>query len=296
MAAGEAEVDLEALEVRFAGRAVPFELDAERRHRLLNGLDDIALTLQKADEIAAYEATRERPAPSRLRSVAGPQSSCPTIALLPGDGIGPEVAAAAVEVLNAVATDLDLRGAPGRRRRHRRARHRRSPTRRSRPARRPTRSCSAPSAARSGTRTSPARSRPEQGLFGLRADLGLYANLRPIRPLPRALRRVAAQARADRGRRHADRARAHRRPLLRRARHASDDRAFDTMVYTRRRRSSGSSARRSRPREVARDERRQGQRARHLAGCGARSSPASTPRSSRTSSSSTCSSTRARCS
>ena len=52
MEAGEAEVDLEALEVRFAGRAVPFELDADRRHRLLNGLDDIALTLQKADDIA----------------------------------------------------------------------------------------------------------------------------------------------------------------------------------------------------------------------------------------------------
>ena len=65
MEAGEGEVDLEALEVRFAGRAVPFELDAERRHRLLNGLDDIALTLQKADDIAAYEAERERPGPSR---------------------------------------------------------------------------------------------------------------------------------------------------------------------------------------------------------------------------------------
>src|ERR671933_328769 len=31
----------------------------------------------------------------------------PTIALLPGDGIGPEVAAAAVKVLNAVSPDLD---------------------------------------------------------------------------------------------------------------------------------------------------------------------------------------------
>ena len=47
MAAGEAEVDLEALEVRFDGRAVPFSLDAERRRRLLEGLDDIALTLQQ---------------------------------------------------------------------------------------------------------------------------------------------------------------------------------------------------------------------------------------------------------
>ena len=66
MEAGEAEVDLEALEVRFAGRAVPFELDAERRHRLLNGLDDIALTLQKGGDIAAYESSRERPGPVTL--------------------------------------------------------------------------------------------------------------------------------------------------------------------------------------------------------------------------------------
>ena len=66
MAAGEGEVDLEALEVRFDGRAVPFELDADRRHRLLNGLDDIALTLQKVDDIATYEASRERPGPVTL--------------------------------------------------------------------------------------------------------------------------------------------------------------------------------------------------------------------------------------
>ena len=63
MEAGEAEIDLEALEVRFAGRAVPFELDEETRHRLLNGLDDIALTLQQTDAIAAYEAERERHGP-----------------------------------------------------------------------------------------------------------------------------------------------------------------------------------------------------------------------------------------
>ena len=63
MAAGEAEVDLEALEVRFDGRAVPFELEAETRRRLLEGLDDIALALQQEDAIAAYEAERERPGP-----------------------------------------------------------------------------------------------------------------------------------------------------------------------------------------------------------------------------------------
>ena len=63
MAAGEAEVDLEAQEVRFAGRSVPFELDPERRRRLLEGLDDIALTLQQEGEIAAYERDRERAGP-----------------------------------------------------------------------------------------------------------------------------------------------------------------------------------------------------------------------------------------
>ena len=63
MEAGEAEVDLEALEVRFAGRSVPFEIEEERRHRLLNGLDDIALTLVQDDAIAAYERERERTGP-----------------------------------------------------------------------------------------------------------------------------------------------------------------------------------------------------------------------------------------
>ena len=63
MAAGEAEVDLEAREVRFDGRAAAFELDDETRHRLLNGLDDIALTLQQGDAIDAYERDRERSGP-----------------------------------------------------------------------------------------------------------------------------------------------------------------------------------------------------------------------------------------
>jgi 3-isopropylmalate/(R)-2-methylmalate dehydratase small subunit len=43
MAAGSAEVDLEAQEVRYDGKTAPFEIDPDRRHRLLNGLDDIAL-------------------------------------------------------------------------------------------------------------------------------------------------------------------------------------------------------------------------------------------------------------
>ena len=63
MEAGEAEIDLEALEVRFDGRAVPFELDEETRRRLLDGLDDIAVTLQDVEAIDAYERERERSGP-----------------------------------------------------------------------------------------------------------------------------------------------------------------------------------------------------------------------------------------
>jgi 3-isopropylmalate/(R)-2-methylmalate dehydratase small subunit len=66
MEASEAEVDLEAREVRFDGRSVPFELDDETRHRLLNGLDDIALTLQQGEDIARYEAEQERQGPDTL--------------------------------------------------------------------------------------------------------------------------------------------------------------------------------------------------------------------------------------
>jgi 3-isopropylmalate/(R)-2-methylmalate dehydratase small subunit len=62
-AAGEAEVDLQALEVRSGGQAYAFELDEEIRHRLLNGLDDIALTLQQDDVITAYERDRQRTGP-----------------------------------------------------------------------------------------------------------------------------------------------------------------------------------------------------------------------------------------
>ena len=38
--------------------SIPFELDSARRHNLLNGLDDIGLTLQFEDKIAAYESNR----------------------------------------------------------------------------------------------------------------------------------------------------------------------------------------------------------------------------------------------
>jgi 3-isopropylmalate/(R)-2-methylmalate dehydratase small subunit len=63
MAAGHATIDLEAQEVAFDGRAVRFDIDPDARHRLLNGLDEIGLTLQREDAIAAYEGERERTGP-----------------------------------------------------------------------------------------------------------------------------------------------------------------------------------------------------------------------------------------
>jgi 3-isopropylmalate/(R)-2-methylmalate dehydratase small subunit len=63
MQASEAQIDLPAQEVRFGGRTVSFEIDPEIKHRLVNGLDDIALTLAQDDAIAGYEAQRERSGP-----------------------------------------------------------------------------------------------------------------------------------------------------------------------------------------------------------------------------------------
>jgi 3-isopropylmalate/(R)-2-methylmalate dehydratase small subunit len=58
-----AEIDLEAQEVRFGETVARFEIDPETKHRLFNGLDDIALTLAQEDAIAAYEGERERSGP-----------------------------------------------------------------------------------------------------------------------------------------------------------------------------------------------------------------------------------------
>src|SRR3954454_20204427 len=63
MHAGEATIDLDAQEVRFGDAVARFEIDPETKHRLYNGLDDIALTLAQEDAIAAYEAQRERSGP-----------------------------------------------------------------------------------------------------------------------------------------------------------------------------------------------------------------------------------------
>src|SRR3954465_2794042 len=63
MAAGRARVDLDAQEVSWDGGSARFDIDPDTKHRLLNGLDEIGLTLQKDDAISAYERERERPGP-----------------------------------------------------------------------------------------------------------------------------------------------------------------------------------------------------------------------------------------
>jgi 3-isopropylmalate dehydrogenase len=105
------------------------------------------------------------------------------IVTLPGDGIGPEVLAAALEILDEVAPDLsydehlvggaaiDATGIalPGA------------------TLNACTQSDAVLLAAVGGPKwdtTDPDKPRPEQGLLGLRHGLGLYANLRPVRPLP----------------------------------------------------------------------------------------------------------------
>ena len=52
-------IDLQAQTLTPAGEApITFDIEAQRKHRLLNGLDPIGLTLAKADAIRAFEARR----------------------------------------------------------------------------------------------------------------------------------------------------------------------------------------------------------------------------------------------
>ncbi len=60
----ELTVDLENQQiVKPNGDTIPFEVDSFRKHCLLNGLDDIGLTLQDAGDIKAYEAKRRETSP-----------------------------------------------------------------------------------------------------------------------------------------------------------------------------------------------------------------------------------------
>src|SRR5437588_4443961 len=105
------------------------------------------------------------------------------VILLPGDGIGPEIIGPAVEVLRAVGTEFEYEeqlvgGASI-------DAHGTALTDETLEACR--RADAVLLAAVGGPKwdtTDPSKPRPEQGLLGLRKGLGLFANLRPVRPVP----------------------------------------------------------------------------------------------------------------
>ncbi len=107
----------------------------------------------------------------------------PKIVTLPGDGIGPEVLAAAREVLAEVAPDLDyedhlIGGAAID------ATGTALPDETVEAAKQADAVLLAAVGGPKWDTTDPDKPRPEQGLLGIRGALGLYANLRPVRPLP----------------------------------------------------------------------------------------------------------------
>ena len=273
------------------------------RHRLLNGLDDIALTLQQDEAIerlrgpalappaSGWSPARRSARRSRHRVIGCP---CRRSSRCPATGSGRRCCAASLEVLDAVARRPRPTRSTCSAARASTPTAPRSPTRRSRPAARADAVLLAAVGGPKWDTTDPAAPRPEQGLLGLRKGLGLYANLRPGAPDRGALRRQPAAPRDHRAHRPAGRARADRRHLLRRQ--GPRGRPRPRRLRVQRSRDRADRPHRLPRRALARDQRRQGQRARDLAGCGARSSRASTPRSSRTSSSSTCWSTTPRCS
>jgi 3-isopropylmalate/(R)-2-methylmalate dehydratase small subunit len=63
MQAGHARIDLDGQSVSYGDRVARFEIDPETKRRLLEGLDDIGITLEYEEAIAAYEGSRERAGP-----------------------------------------------------------------------------------------------------------------------------------------------------------------------------------------------------------------------------------------
>ena len=57
-ASTEVAVDLDRREVRAGDLTASFDLDDYTRWRLMNGLDDIGLTLGRAEEITVFESNR----------------------------------------------------------------------------------------------------------------------------------------------------------------------------------------------------------------------------------------------
>jgi 3-isopropylmalate/(R)-2-methylmalate dehydratase small subunit len=65
-------IDLERQTIsRPDGGTVPFEIDPFRKHCLINGLDEVGLTLQRADRIDAFEAERRQSQPWLVPAAVG---------------------------------------------------------------------------------------------------------------------------------------------------------------------------------------------------------------------------------
>lgn len=60
----ELTVDLQSQTITAEGiGSIPFEVEEFRKHCLLNGLDDIGLSLEKSDKIASFEGKQQSNAP-----------------------------------------------------------------------------------------------------------------------------------------------------------------------------------------------------------------------------------------
>jgi 3-isopropylmalate/(R)-2-methylmalate dehydratase small subunit len=79
----EITVDLESKTITCDDVVVPFQVDDYTRWRLLEGLDDIGLTLQHADEITAFEAERATWRPKTL-----PAKHLPTVEIKAARPVG----------------------------------------------------------------------------------------------------------------------------------------------------------------------------------------------------------------
>jgi len=79
----EVTVDLEARTAHADDVTVPFQIDDYTRWRLMEGLDDIGLTLQHEDEIAAFEAGRAAWRPKTL-----PAKHLPSVPIEPARPVG----------------------------------------------------------------------------------------------------------------------------------------------------------------------------------------------------------------
>jgi 3-isopropylmalate/(R)-2-methylmalate dehydratase small subunit len=62
----EATVDLESQQVHAGGKTFHFDFHPETKRRLLDGLDDISVTLRSGEAIDQFEAERERKGPDTL--------------------------------------------------------------------------------------------------------------------------------------------------------------------------------------------------------------------------------------